>query len=187
VLPQAQSDLMQQLVKDPYMFDFLTMGDERSERALEGALIDHIRDFLLELGVGFAFLGRQYPVEVSGKEYRLDMLLYHVQLHCYVVIELKTGEFEPEFSGKMNFYVAAVDNLLRTEGDDPTIGIILCKSKDKTTVEYALQGIQKPIGVSTFRLSTELPELLQKNLPTVEQLEMELNTVTVEDTDADAD
>jgi len=187
VLPQAQSDLMQQLVKDPYMFDFLTMGDERSERALEGALIDHIRDFLLELGVGFAFLGRQYPVEVSGKEYRLDMLLYHVQLHCYVVIELKTGEFEPEFSGKMNFYVAAVDNLLRTERDDPTIGIILCKSKDKTTVEYALQGIQKPIGVSTFRLSTELPELLQKNLPTVEQLEMELNTVTVEDTDADAD
>jgi predicted nuclease of restriction endonuclease-like (RecB) superfamily len=187
VLPQPQSDLMQQIVKDPYMFDFLTMGDERSERALEGALIDHIRDFLLELGVGFAFLGRQYQIEVSGKEYRLDMLLYHVQLHCYVVIELKTGEFEPEFSGKMNFYVAAVDNLLRTERDDPTIGIILCKSKDKTTVEYALQGMQKPIGVSTFRLATELPELLQKNLPTVEQLEMELNTVTLEDTDTDAD
>lgn len=186
VLPQPQSDLVQQIVKDPYMFDFLTMGDERSERALEGALIDHIRDFLLELGVGFAFLGRQYPIEVSGKEYRLDMLLYHVQLHCYVVIELKTGEFEPEFSGKMNFYVAAVDNLMRMERDDPTIGIILCKSKDKTTVEYALQGMQKPIGVSTFRLSTELPELLQKNLPTVEQLEMELNTVTLEDTEADA-
>lgn len=187
VLPQPQSDLMQQIVKDPYMFDFLTMGDERSERALEGALIDHIRDFLLELGVGFAFVGRQYQIEVGGKEYRLDMLLYHVQLHCYVVIELKTGEFEPEFSGKMNFYVAAVDNLLRTERDDPTIGIILCKSKDKTTVEYALQGMQKPIGVSTFRLSTELPELLQKNLPTVEQLEMELNTVTVEDTGTDAE
>ena len=174
VLPQPQSDLVHQIVKDPYNFDFLMLGLARSERALEQALIERIRDFLLELGVGFAFLGSQYPLEVSGKAYRLDLLFYHVQLHCYIVIELKTGEFEPEFSGKMNFYVAAVDNLLKTERDDPTIGIILCKSKDKTTVEYALQGLQKPIGVSTFRLATELPELLQKNLPSVEQLEMQL-------------
>lgn len=176
VLPQPQSDLVHQIVKDPYNFDFLMLGNERSERALERALIERIRDFLLELGVGFAFLGSQYPLEVSGKEYRLDLLFYHVQLHCYIVIELKAGEFEPEFSGKMNFYVSAVDNLLKTQRDDPTIGIILCKSKDKTTVEYALQGVQKPIGVSTFQLATELPETLQGNLPTVEQLEMELNT-----------
>ena len=181
VLPQPQSDLVHQIVKDPYNFDFLMLGDERSERALERALIERIRDFLLELGVGFAFLGSQYPLEVSGKEYRLDLLFYHVQLHCYVVIELKMGEFEPEFSGKMNFYVSAVDNLLKTERDDPTIGIILCKSKDKTTVEYALQGVQKPIGVSTFRLATELPELLQRNLPSVEQLEVELNCIIPDD------
>jgi predicted nuclease of restriction endonuclease-like (RecB) superfamily len=179
VLPQPQSDLVHQIVKDPYNFDFLMLGNERSERALERALIERIRDFLLELGVGFAFLGSQYPLEVSGKEYRLDLLFYHVQLHCYIVIELKAGEFEPEFSGKMNFYVSAVDNLLKTQRDDPTIGIILCKSKDKTTVEYALQGVQKPIGVSTFQLATELPETLQRNLPTVEQLEMELNTTSM--------
>lgn len=180
VLPQPQSDLVQQLVKDPYVFDFLTLGDERSERILERALIDHIRDFLLELGVGFAFLGSQYAIEVSGREYRLDLLFYHARLHCYVVVDLKTGEFEPEFSGKMNFYVSAVDNLLKTERDDPTIGIILCKSKDKTTVEYALQGMQKPIGVSTFQLASELPEPLQKSLPTAEQWEIELNTAIAE-------
>jgi predicted nuclease of restriction endonuclease-like (RecB) superfamily len=175
VLPAPQSDLAQQLMKDPYHFEFLNLIDERLERNLERGLIDHIRHFLLELGVGFAFLGSQYPLMVSGKEYRLDLLFYHVHLHCYVVIDLKMGEFEPEFSGKMNFYVAAVDNLLRTERDDPTIGIILCKSKDKTTVEYALQGMQKPIGVSTYRLNQALPERLQANLPTVEQLAQELS------------
>jgi len=180
VLPQPQSDLAQQLIKDPYHFDFLTLDQERLERNLERALIDHIRDFLLELGVGFAFLGSQYPIEVSGKEYRLDLLFYHVQLHCYIVIELKMGEFEPEFSGKMNFYVTAVDNLLKSDRDEPTIGIILCKSKDKTTVEYALQGMQKPIGVSTYQLRGELPEPLAGRLPTVEQLENELNTVSAD-------
>ena len=176
VLPKPQSDLVQQIIKSPYNFDFLCLGDERSERQLERALIDHIRDFLLELGVGFAFLGSQYPIEVSGKEYRLDLLFYHVQLHCYIVIDLKTGEFEPEFSGKMNFYVAAVDNLLRSPKEEATIGIILCKTKDKTTVEFALQGIQKPIGVATFQLNRELPESLKGSLPTAEELEIELNT-----------
>ena len=180
VLPLPQSDLAQQIIKSPYNFDFLCLGDERSERNLERSLIEHIRDFLLELGVGFAFLGSQYPLVVSGKEYRLDLLFYHVQLHCYVVLELKMGEFEPEFSGKMNFYVAAVDNLLRTEQDDPTIGIILCKSKDKATVEYALQGMQQPIGVSTYQLGRKLPEPLQSSLPTVEQLEMELSLAVSE-------
>jgi hypothetical protein len=117
---------------------------------------------------------------VSGNEYRLDLLFYHVKLHCYVVIDLKMGEFEPEFSGKMNFYVAAVDNLLRSPQDEPTIGIVLCKSKDKTTVEYALQGIQKPIGVATFQLERELPDPLKGSLPTAEQLEVELNAAVAE-------
>jgi predicted nuclease of restriction endonuclease-like (RecB) superfamily len=180
VLPKPQSDLVQQIIKSPYNFDFLCLGDERSERQLERALIDHIRDFLLELGVGFAFLGSQYPIEVSGKEYRLDLLFYHVQLHCYIVIDLKTGEFEPEFSGKMNFYVAAVDNLLRSPKEEATIGIILCKTKDKTTVEFALQGIQKPIGVATFQLNRDLPESLKGSLPTAEQLEVELNTAIIQ-------
>jgi predicted nuclease of restriction endonuclease-like (RecB) superfamily len=177
VLPQPQSDLAQQLMKDPYQFDFLNWTGEQQERHLERSLIDHIRDFLIELGVGFAFLGSQYPIQVSGREYRLDLLFYHVQLHCYVVIELKTGEFEPEFSGKMNFYVAAVDAQLRSERDEPTIGLILCKDKDKTTVEYALQGMQKPIGVSTYQLHRGLPEVLQGCLPSVEELENQLKDV----------
>lgn len=174
-LPKAQSDLAQQLIKDPYNFDFLTLEADRQERDLERALTDHIRDFLLELGVGFAFIGSQYAMEVGGKDYRIDLLFYHVQLYCYVVIDLKMGEFEPEFSGKMNFYVSAVDHQLRSPRDAPTIGIILCKSKDKTVVEYALQGLNKPIGVSTYQLSDALPEDLQGTLPTAEQLRRELN------------
>ena len=173
-LPTPQSDLVQQLIKDPYNFDFLTLTEGAQERELEHALIDHIREFLLELGLGFAFLGSQYPLVVSGKEYRLDLLFYHVHLHCYVVIDLKMGEFEPQHSGQMSFYVAAVDNLLRSDRDEPTLGIILCRTKDKTTVEYALQGSQQPIGVSTYNLQSQLPPDFQNNLPTVEQLETEL-------------
>lgn len=180
VLPQAQSDLANQMLKDPYNFSFLSLSKEVQERELERSLVDHIRDFLLELGVGFSFLGSQYPLEVSGKEYKLDLLFYHVRLHCYVVIDLKMGEFEPEFSGKMGFYVTAVDNLLKTEVDQPTIGIILCKTKDKTTVEYALQPVQAPIGVATYRLRDALPESLQGSLPTIEELETQLNILTVE-------
>ena len=181
VLPQSQSDLANQILKDPYNFSFLSLSREMQERELEKGLVDHIRDFLLELGVGFSFLGSQYPLEVSGKEFRLDLLFYHVRLHCYVVIELKVGEFEPEFSGKMAFYVSAVDNLLKTEVDQPTIGIILCKSKDKTIAEYALQPLQSPISVATYRLRDTLPEPLQDSLPTIAQLEMELETVDVEE------
>ena len=180
VLPQPQSDLANQILKDPYNFSFLSLGREVQERELEKALVDHIRDFLLELGVGFSFLGSQYPLEVSGKEFRLDLLFYHVRLHCYVVIELKVGEFEPEFSGKMAFYVSAVDNLLKMETDQPTIGIILCKSKDKTIAEYALQPLQSPISVSTYRLRDTLPEPLKDSLPTIAQLEMELGMVGME-------
>lgn len=178
-LPKPQSDLAHQLIKDPYHFDFLTISDDAHERELERGLVTHIRDFLLELGLGFAFLGSQYPIEVDEKEYRLDLLFYHIHLRCFVVIELKVGEFIPEYAGELNFYVAAVNNLLAQSSDNPTIGIILCKTKSKTTVEYALQGYTQPIGVSTYQLQSQLPEGLKDNLPTVEQLEMELSEATI--------
>lgn len=179
-LPKPDSDLAQQLIKDPYSLDFLTLGEEAMERDLERGLVEHIRDFLMELGTGFAFVGSQYSLEVSGKEYRLDLLFYHIPLHRYVVIDLKMGEFEPQHSGQMSFYVAAVDNLLRGDRDDPTIGIILCKSKDRTTVEYALQGSHLPIGVSSYQLQSKLPTALENSLPSVEQLEIILNTAAAE-------
>ncbi|MEB3213247.1 MAG: PDDEXK nuclease domain-containing protein [Leptolyngbyaceae bacterium] len=175
-LPQPQSDLAQQLIKDPYNFDFLTLRPDVKEQELERALVDHIRDFLLELGIGFAFMGSQYPIEVDGRDYRLDLLFYHVQLRCYIVIDLKMGEFEPEYSGKMNFYVSAVDEILRHPADNPTIGIILCKSKRKTTVEYALRGLDAPIAVSTHAL----PAPLQDQLPTAEELEEQLDAAVTE-------
>jgi len=179
-LPQPQSDLAQQVLRDPYNFDFLSLGKEAQERDLENALVRHIREFLLELGVGFAFVGSQFPIQVSGKEYRLDLLFYHFRLHCFVVIDLKTVEFEPEFSGKMNFYVSAVDDLMRNPQDNPTIGIVLCKTQDNTIVEYALRDVNKPIGVSTYQLRDALPESLKGNLPTIADLETQLNVLTVE-------
>jgi predicted nuclease of restriction endonuclease-like (RecB) superfamily len=172
-LPQPQSDLAQQLLKDPYNFEFLTIGQDAQELELERNLVTHMRDFLLELGMGFAFVGSQYPLEVDGTEYRLDHLFYHLQLRCFIVIDLKMGVFQPEFSGKMNFYVAVVDDLLKHEADNPTIGLILCKSKSRTTAEYALRNIQTPIGVSTH----QLPKMLQESLPSIEQLEMKLQTI----------
>ncbi|MEO1402803.1 MAG: PDDEXK nuclease domain-containing protein [Cyanobacteria bacterium J06635_1] len=175
-LPQPQSDLAQQLIKDPYNFDFLTLTKGALERELETALVGHIRDFLLELGVGFAFMGSQYPITVDDKEYRIDLLFYHTQLRCYVVIDLKMGEFEPEFAGKMNFYVSAVDDMLRRGDDQPTIGMVLCKNKRKTTAEYALRNLNTPIAVSTHRL----PEDLKAQLPTIEQLEMEIEAAVSE-------
>jgi predicted nuclease of restriction endonuclease-like (RecB) superfamily len=175
-LPSPQSDLAQQIIKDPYNFDFLTLDKGARERELERGLVEHIRDFLLELGLGFAFLGSQYPIEVDGKEYRLDLLFYHIHLRCFVVIDLKMGEFIPEYSGKMNFYVSAVDDMLKHPSDNPTIGIILCKSKSKTTAEYALRNLSTPVAISTHRL----PEKLQESLPSIEQLEMELTTAIAE-------
>ena len=173
-LPKPQSDLAQQLLKDPYNFDFLSLGQEAVERDLERALTEHIREFLLELGVGFAFMGNQYHLEVEGDDFYIDLLFYHVKLRCYVVIDLKMESFKPEFSGKMNFYTSVVDDLLRHQNDNPTIGIILCRGKKKTIVEYALREINKPIGVSTYELKDVLPETLKGSLPTVEQLQMEL-------------
>lgn len=175
-LPQPQSDLAQQLVKDPYHLEFLTLAKNAQERDLERALLAHIRDFLLELGIGFSFVGSQYRLEVGGEEFFVDLLFYHLKLRCYVVIELKMTDFRPEYSGKMNFYVAAIDDLLRHPDDQPTIGIILCRDKNKAIAEYALRNVSSPIAVSTHRL----PSQFQESLPTVEQLEMELNTVASE-------
>ncbi len=179
-LPKPQSDLAQQLLKDPYNFDFLSLGEEAQERDLERALVNHIRDFLLELGVGFAFVGSQYHLEIEGDDFYIDLLFYHLRLRCYVVIDLKMKEFQPEYSGKMNFYISAVDDLLRHPDDQPTIGIILCRGKKKTVAEYALRDLNKPIGISTYKLKDSLPQTLQGNLPTLEQLEIELNTVASE-------
>ena len=170
-LPAPQSELAQQMLKDPYNFDFLSLGQEAHERDLEKGLIEHLKSFLLELGVGFAFVGSQYHLEVNNKDYYLDLLFYHYRLYCFVVIDLKVTEFKPEYAGKMNFYLSAVDDLLRAVGDAPSIGIILCKHKDKTDVEYALRGMNQPLGVSSFNLSDVLPEELTGTLPTVEQLE----------------
>ncbi len=173
-LPPEQSDLSRQLLKDPYNFDFLTLKESAQERDLERALVERIRDFLMELGVGFAFVGSQYRLDVEGNEYRIDLLCYHLKLHCYVAIDLKMGEFIPEYAGKMNFYVTAVNRFLRDERDDPTIGIILCRSKKTTVVEFALETVQNPIGVATYKLQENLPPALQEQFPTAKQLEMEL-------------
>jgi predicted nuclease of restriction endonuclease-like (RecB) superfamily len=173
-LPPPQSELAQQLLKDPYNFDFLSLGGQMLERDLERGLLEHIRKFLLELGVGFAFVGSQHPLEVGGQDFYLDLLFYHLRLRCFVVIELKISEFQPEFAGKMNFYLSAVDDLLRHPDDQPSIGIILCKTKNKVIVEYALRDANKPMGVSTYQLTESLPKQLKGNLPTVEELEAEL-------------
>ena len=182
-LPKPQSDLAHQLLKDPYNFEFLTLAPEARERDLERALIQHMRDFLLELGVGFAFVGSQYHLEVGDQDFYIDLLFYHLRLRCFIVIDLKMSAFQPEYSGKMSFYIAAVDDLLRQPDDRPTIGMILCRGKNRAVVEYALRDLNKPIGVSTYRLKDSLPERLQENLPTVEALQTELETVSVEASD----
>ncbi|MEL6971107.1 MAG: PDDEXK nuclease domain-containing protein [Bacteroidota bacterium] len=175
-LPKPESDLAQQMIKSPYNFEFLSLGKEVQERELEKALVEHIREFLIELGVGFAFVGSQYRLEVEGDEFFIDLLFYHFKLRRFVVIDLKTTDFKPEYAGKMNFYVAAVDDMLRHPDDNPTIGMVLCRSSKSTIVEYALRDVNTPIAVSTH----QLPEQLQKSLPTPDQLEMELETAARE-------
>ncbi|HEX8695176.1 MAG TPA: PDDEXK nuclease domain-containing protein [Longimicrobium sp.] len=174
-LPAAQSDLAAELLKDPYHFDFLALAPAVAERGIERALLAHVRDFLLELGVGFALVGSQYPLEVGGQHYQLDLLFYHIRLRCFVVVELKVGAFKPEHAGKVNFYLSAVDDQLRQEGDRPSIGLILCKERNRVVAEYALRGTSKPIGVAEYRLIEDLPKRLQGSLPTPEQLEKELS------------
>ncbi|ETW92395.1 MAG: hypothetical protein ETSY2_53540, partial [Candidatus Entotheonella gemina] len=179
-LPAPQSDLAQQLIKDPYHLDFLDITQDAKERELEQALVSRIRDFLLELGAGFAFVGSQYPLTIDDEEFRIDLLFYHLRLRCFVVIELKTTEFKPEYAGKINFYLAALDDLVKHPDDQPSIGIILCRSKGNAKVHYALQRIASPIGVATHQLPKELAE----SLPTVEALEQELKTVDIDPEEA---
>jgi predicted nuclease of restriction endonuclease-like (RecB) superfamily len=175
-LPAPESDVARQALKDPYIFGFLTLDTAAREQDLEQGLVDHIQRFLLELGVGFSFVGRQYPLEVEGKEYFLDLLFYHLKLRCYIVIDLKMGEFTPEHAGKMNFYLSAVDDILKRPDDQPAIGLILCRDKKRLTVEYALRDMKKPIGVAEWRIKLieSLPKQFKGNLPTVKELEAEL-------------
>jgi len=176
-LPPPQSDLAQQALKDPYTLDFLTLSDDARERELEQGLVEHIQKFLLELGVGFAFVGRQVHLEIGGDDYYLDLLFYHLKLRCYVVIDLKMEPFKPEFAGKMNFYLSAVDDRMRSRQDQPTIGLLLCRDKNRITVEYALRHMTKPIGVAQWRtrLVESLPKKLKGALPSVTELEKELS------------
>jgi predicted nuclease of restriction endonuclease-like (RecB) superfamily len=177
-LPSPQSDLAREILKDPYIFKPAPLDESATERALEKALLDRLKDFLIEMGAGFAFVGNQYRLEVDGDEFFLDMLFYHTRLHCYVVIDLKIGEFEPEFAGKMSFYQAAVDNLIKTPQDAATIGIILCRGKNKTVVEYTLRDAKSPMGVAEYRL---LPPTLKTKLPPVSQLKDAVTGVDVPD------
>ena len=170
-LPSNQSQLVNQTLKDPYNFDFLGLYDDALERAIEDQLTKHITAFLLELGKGFAFIGRQYKIEISENDYFIDMLFYHTELRCYIVVELKAGKFRPEHAGKLNFYLSAVDSQLKKSIDNPSIGILLCKSKDKIEVEYALRNLNKPMGISEYRLTDAIPENLKTNLPSIEELE----------------
>ncbi len=174
-LPSPQSELVRQLIKDPYIFDFLTIEEPFHERELETGLVQHLEKFLLELGSGFAFVGRQYLIEVSDKDFYIDLLFYHLKLRCFIVIELKKGDFKPEYAGKMNFYCSIVDDLLRNENDQPTIGLILCQTKDRILAEYSLRDINKPIGVSEYELTRALPDSLKSSLPTVEEIEAEFS------------
>lgn len=170
-LPDPQSELAKQSINDPYVFDFLSLSEDFKEKDIENQLIKHVSKFLLELGKGFAFLGSQYHLEVAEQDYYLDLLFYHTNLKCYVVIELKNTKFIPEYAGKLNFYLSAVDDKLKQENDQPSIGIVLCRDKNNVEVEFSLRGMSQPIGVSEFNLTETLPEYLKSSLPTIEEIE----------------
>ncbi|HKJ61030.1 MAG TPA: PDDEXK nuclease domain-containing protein, partial [Hyphomicrobiales bacterium] len=180
-LPAPQSDLAQQVMKDPYNFEFLSFGAELQERELERGLLEHLRALILELGKGFAFVGNQYHLEVGGQDYYLDLLFYHLRLRCFVVFELKIEEFKPEFAGKMNFYLSAVDDQVKHPDDQPSIGIILCKGRNSVVVEYALRDTAKPMGVAEYRLTSApaLPAELRRELPTTDELAGEFALMSV--------
>jgi predicted nuclease of restriction endonuclease-like (RecB) superfamily len=178
-LPEPMSDLAQQILKDPYNFDFVAMSDSMKEKDLENQLVTQISKFLLELGKSFAFVGRQYHLEIADNDYYLDLLFYHIRLKCYGVVELKNTKFIPEYTGKMNFYLSAVDTLLKQSDDKPTIGILLCRDKNNIEAEFALRDINKPIGVSEFSFTEILPEVLKSSLPTIEELENEFEIISL--------
>lgn len=173
-LPAPQSDLANQLLKDPYNFEFLTIAEGAHENELQRGLLQHLQDFMIELGVGFAFVGSQVHLDIGDEDFYLDLLFYHLKLRCFVVIDLKTGNFKPEYAGKMNFYLAAVDDILRHKDDQSSIGIILCREKNNVIVEYSLRDVDKPIGVPEYRLTETLPKELVSQLPSIEQLQNEL-------------
>ncbi len=175
-LPAPQSDLAHEVLKDPYVFDFLSVGTEAHERAVENALVSHIMRFLLELGAGFVFVGQQYHIEVGDEDFYIDLLFYHTHLHSYVAVELKAGDFKPEYAGKINFYLSALDDLVRQPGDNPSIGLVSCAARNKVLVEYALRDMTKPIGVSQYTLTRVIPADLKTSLPTIEELETELSS-----------
>jgi predicted nuclease of restriction endonuclease-like (RecB) superfamily len=173
-LPAQQSKLIKETLKDPYNFDFLGLEEDALERAIEDELVKNITNFLIELGKGFAYVGRQYKIEVSDTDYYIDLLFYHLELRSYIVIELKAGKFKPEFAGKLNFYLSAVDSQLTKQTDNPSIGILLCRKKDKIEAEYALRDLNKPMGISEYNLTNSIPESLKSKLPSVEELEDKL-------------
>ena len=173
-LPKPQSDLARETLKDPYRFDFLGLTDEAQEREVEHALVKHVTEFLLELGAGFAFVGRQVLLDVGGEEFFIDLLFYHLKLRCYIVIELKGGKFKPEHLGQLGFYLTAVDRQIKATQDNPTIGLLLCKSKNKVVAEYALGGKSQPMGIAEYKLVESLPDELKTSLPSIEQIEREL-------------
>jgi predicted nuclease of restriction endonuclease-like (RecB) superfamily len=177
-LPPPQSDLAEQVLKDPYIFDFLTLAEPFRERELELALLAQVQKFLIELGQGFAFVGRQYHLEIGADDFYLDLLFYHLRLRCFVVVDLKRGPFKAEYAGKMNFYCNVVDDRLRHADDQPSVGLILCQDKNRIIAEYALKGVKKAIGVSEYALTRALPKKFQSSLPTVEQMEAELTRLT---------
>lgn len=170
-LPSPQSELAVQTMKDPYIFDFIPFKEDMIETDIENALVQNVTNLLLELGTGFAFVGNQYHLNVAGDDFYIDLLFYNINLHCYVVIELKTGEFKPEYAGKLNFYLSAVDDIVKTEQDNPSIGLLLCKSKNNVVAEYSLRDMSKPIGVSEYKITSQLPETLEKQLPSVEDIQ----------------
>ncbi|MCW5262697.1 DUF1016 domain-containing protein [Verminephrobacter eiseniae] len=184
-LPKPQSDLARESLKDPYRFDFLGLSDDAQEREIEHALVKHVTEFLLELGAGFAFVGRQVLLDVGGDEFFIDLLFYHLKLRCYVVIEIKGGKFKPEHLGQLGFYLTAVDRQVKSEHDNPSIGLLLCKSKNKVVAEYALGDKTQPMGIAEYKLLASLPAELQTSLPSIEQIERELagdeNTSTGEE------
>lgn len=174
-LPALQSELARELIKDPYSFDFLNLAQEHKERDLESALMNNITKFLLELGAGFSFVGRQFPIKVGDKEFAIDLLFYHYKLRCFVVVELKAGEFIPEYSGKLNFYLNVIDDMLRQKDDNATLGILICKQRNEIITEYALRGINRPMGISEYQFTARLPEGLKDSFPTNEQIEKHLS------------
>jgi predicted nuclease of restriction endonuclease-like (RecB) superfamily len=185
-LPYLDSDFATEALKDPYIFDFITTNDETKERNVQSALLANIRRFLLELGVGFTFVGSNYHIVLGGEDYYIDLLFYHIRLRCFVVIELKAGSFKPEYVGKLNFYMTAIDRQVKAPEDKKTIGIILCKTKNKVTAEYALANIHNPMGVATYQTTEALPEDLQDKLPALSELAARLEEVPEESEEAQA-